>query len=144
MTTEQATRVVPAGWYQDPANAANVRWWNGITWTEHVEAKPTGQQPVTPDKLAEARAMERQYGISTAENEIITRAAHGADATHTHLRTAPTTTASAWLLGITPVIALVLAVVAAYVYFYVTPTPLVAAVAVVVYVLGFLWAVGDS
>ena len=37
-----------------------------------------------------------------------------------------------------------LAVVAAYVFFYVTPTPLVAAVAVVVLVLGFLWAVGDA
>lgn len=146
MTTEQATRVVPAGWYQDPANAANVRWWNGITWTEHVEAKPTGQQEAVPtttsDQLAEARAMERQYGISTAENEIITRAATGA--AHVQLRTAPTGTASAWLLGLTPVVALVLAVVAAYVFFYVTPTPLVAAVAVVVYALGFMWAVGDS
>ena len=142
MTTEQATRVVPAGWYQDPANASNVRWWNGITWTDHVEAKPTDQQAAAAGALAlEARAMERQYGISTAENEIITRAATGGTS---HLRKAPTTTVSAWLLGFTPLIAFVLAIAGAYVYFYVTPTPLVAAVAVVVYVLGFLWAVGDS
>ena len=139
MTTDQATRVVPAGWYQDPANAANVRWWNGITWTEHVEVKPTG----TAERAAEARVMEREFGISTAENEIITRAAHRPEGA-AHLREAPTTTVSAWLLGITPLIAFVLTIVAAYVFFYVTPTPLVAAVAVVVYALGFLWAYGDS
>ncbi len=156
MTTEQATRVVPAGWYQDPANAANVRWWNGITWTDHVEAKPADQQAAAAGALAlEARAMEREFGISTAENEIITRAATGGVPSG-HPRTGtiaivaagtrpvPTTTASSWLLAMSPVIAAVLAAVAAYVYFYVTPTPLVAAVAVVVYVLGFLWAVGDS
>ncbi|MEQ1737526.1 MAG: DUF2510 domain-containing protein, partial [Rhodoglobus sp.] len=72
MTTDQATRVVPAGWYQDPANPANVRWWNGITWTDHVEPKPVGQQAATAGALElEARAMERQHGITTAENDII-------------------------------------------------------------------------
>ncbi len=155
MTTEQATRVVPAGWYQDPANPANVRWWNGITWTDHVEVKPTGQQAAAAGALAlEARAMEREFGISTAENDIITSAATGVPIAHprtgtiavipTGTRAVPTTTASSWLLAFSPVIAIVLAIVAAYVYFYVTPTPLVGAVAVVVLVLGFLWAVGDA
>jgi hypothetical protein len=140
VTTEQATRVVPAGWYQDPANAANVRWWNGITWTNHVEAKPTGQPAAAESAPAvDARAMEREFGISTAENEVITRSA-----TRAAGRSVPTGTASSWLLAMTPLLAVVLAVVAAYVYFYVTPTPLVAAVAVVIFVLGFLWAVGDS
>jgi hypothetical protein len=140
VTTEQATRVVPAGWYQDPANPANVRWWNGITWTDHVEAKPTGQQAAAATTPAlDARAMEREFGISTAENDVITRAA-----TRAAGRSIPTGTASAWLLAMTPVLSIVLGVVAAYVYFYVTPTPLVAAVAVVIFVLGFLWAVGDS
>lgn len=155
MTIEQATRVVPAGWYQDPANAANVRWWNGITWTDHVELKPTDQQAATAGTLAlEARAMERQHGITTAENAIIMSAATGDVAVshagsgtlaiaHPH-RSASTSTVSSWLLGVTPIIALALTVLAGYVFFYVTPTPLVAAVAVVVYVLGFLWAVGDS
>ncbi|MEO5919936.1 MAG: DUF2510 domain-containing protein [Pseudolysinimonas sp.] len=153
---EQATRVVPAGWYQDPANAGNVRWWNGITWTDHVEAKPTGEQAAAASALAlEARAMERQHGITTAENDIIMSAATG-DVPSGHPRTgtiaiagsphrmAPTGTASAWLLGLTPLIGLVLTVVAAYVFFYVTPTPLVAAVVVVLYALGFMLAVGDS
>ena len=154
MTTEQATRVVPAGWYQDPANPANVRWWNGITWTEHVEAKPTGQAAAIPGALAlesgsaasDARALERQYGISTAENEIITRAATGTIATQRarHTPAKNTSTFSSWLLAVTPAIGIVLAGVAAYIYFYVAPTPLVAAVGVVLWILAFLWAVGDS
>ena len=52
MTTEQTTRVVPAGWYQDPADDAKVRWWNGITWTEHVEVKPTGAVPTPPEEFS--------------------------------------------------------------------------------------------
>jgi len=111
--TDQATRVVPAGWYEDPASNAHVRWWNGLAWTEHTAIKPTptpvaqpaaayndgfgtgrygdgfaGQEQVTtatgstatPEtlaRIAEARELERQYGISTAENDIIMRAAHG-------------------------------------------------------------------
>jgi hypothetical protein len=152
VTTEQATRVVPAGWYQDPANPANVRWWNGITWTDHVEAKPADQQAAAAGALAlEARAMERQHGITTAENDIIMSAATDEARPRTGTiaivgphKAASTGTISSWLLGVTPAIALVLTLLAGYVFFYVTPTPLVAAVGVVVYVLGFLWAVGDS
>jgi hypothetical protein len=98
--------------------------------------------------------MEREFGISTAENDIITSAATGIPIAHPRTgtiavigagtRTLPTSTATSWLLAMSPVIALLLAVVAAYVFFYVTPTPLVAAVGVVVLVLGFLWAVGDA
>lgn len=38
--TDQVTRVVPAGWYDDPEDASLVRWWNGLTWTDHTERKP--------------------------------------------------------------------------------------------------------
>lgn len=155
MTTDQATRVVPAGWYQDPANPANVRWWNGITWTDHVELKPTDQQAATAGALAlEARAMERQHGITTAENDIIMSAVQpdkqaGQPRTGTIAIVGPhsaasTGTISSWLLGVTPVIAILLTLLGGYIFFYITPTPLVGVVAVVVYVLGFLWAVGDS
>lgn len=104
--TDQATRVVPAGWYEDPASSAHVRWWNGLAWTEHTTLKPTAPpRPQTPveqfasgaagaaatgqvttatgsvhtaetlARIAEARELERQYGISTAEHDIIVRAA---------------------------------------------------------------------
>ncbi len=109
--TDQAIRVVPAGWYEDPASSAHVRWWNGLAWTEHTTLKPTAppqptaeqlaQQraqhsyldaysqrtetvttstgsvhtPETLARIAEARELERQYGISTAEHDVIVRAA---------------------------------------------------------------------
>lgn len=28
--------LVPAGWYQDPADQARHRWWDGSVWTDHV------------------------------------------------------------------------------------------------------------
>jgi hypothetical protein len=28
------------GWYVDPAGAGAWRWWNGVDWTEHVDAPP--------------------------------------------------------------------------------------------------------
>ena len=109
--TDQATRVVPAGWYQDPALSEQVRWWNGLAWTEHVRDKPTViAAPATPivvtasstststmassttstaaaadattdtvtettaERIAAARELERQFGVGTSENEIITGA----------------------------------------------------------------------
>lgn len=92
--TDQATRIVPAGWYEDPASTAHVRWWNGLAWTEHTTLKPTAPptplaaEPVvvttstgtvhtaeTLARIAEARELERQYGISTDEHDIIVRSA---------------------------------------------------------------------
>lgn len=29
-----------AGWFDDPGNAAQFRWWDGTQWTEHVQPKP--------------------------------------------------------------------------------------------------------
>jgi hypothetical protein len=37
----------PAGWYQDPENAAQLRYWDGVEWTEHRAAPPQAA-PVTP------------------------------------------------------------------------------------------------
>jgi hypothetical protein len=169
VTTEQTTRVIPAGWYQDPADAGKVRWWNGMTWTEHVENKPSGQGAGVAGALAlesgisaeqrdaEARELERQYALGTDGTERMTRRAslaldHRGPDTGTipivgvaaPRRATKTGTASAWSLALVPLISVALTVVAGYVYFYVSPTPLVAAVAVVLWVLQFLWAVGDA
>lgn len=199
--TDQATRVVPAGWYQDPAAPDHVRWWNGLAWTEHIREKPTPSQTVTAagaaaaaaaegvtirataadtveettaERIAAARELERQFGISTSENEIITgaavrgatassgTAASVADAAFTssaqlgtatatgpaaHGARAPrhTATGSAWLIALSPLLTLVLGIVAGYVYFYVLATPIVFAVAAVLpYLLVILWALGDG
>ena len=37
---------VPAGWYADPAGRFELRYWDGLTWTEHVAR--AGQQYTDP------------------------------------------------------------------------------------------------
>lgn len=95
--TDQATRIVPAGWYEDPAAPSHVRWWNGLAWTEHTAPKPPAPPAPTPapvvaevapvviggpglttdpnlstvDRIAEVRELERRYGIGTDEQEVI-------------------------------------------------------------------------
>ena len=32
----------PAGWYPDPAGGPHKRWWDGSTWTDHLEQPYTG------------------------------------------------------------------------------------------------------
>lgn len=27
----------PAGWYRDPLGLPQVRWWNGMSWTNRIE-----------------------------------------------------------------------------------------------------------
>lgn len=34
-TTEPATELPPAAWYQDPENPLGMRYWDGTRWTEH-------------------------------------------------------------------------------------------------------------
>ena len=205
--TDQAIRVVPAGWYEDPASRAHVRWWNGLAWTEHTALKPTeqprpqqeqtyqqgfgttqanaqdavaraaaalsAQDADTASRIAEARALERQYGISTEEHDIIVGRASEGDRSPEHntagtaydpnayatanwdedgdhdddLRTG---TASAWLIALWPILTLAALGAAAYYYFYVSvePTvagiPLVAGVALVPSLLTLLWAATDA
>jgi len=208
--TDQALRVVPAGWYEDPASRAHVRWWNGLAWTEHTALKPTeqprpqqqtfqqtygeggyqqgagqqgsGQQGYatqstsdqdavaraaaalaaqnaeTASRIAEARALERQYGISTEEHDIIVRRASegGAsegDPTHNTAGSAydpnaygtanwddggddyedepRTGTASAWLISLWPILTLAAAGAAAYYHFFVSAEPAVAGIPLV-------------
>jgi len=36
-----STTAAPAGWYRDPLGIPQLRWWNGIAWTNHIqEARP--------------------------------------------------------------------------------------------------------
>lgn len=203
--TDQAIRVVPAGWYEDPASSAHVRWWNGLAWTEHTNLKPaaapqpqpvaqsygdygdqrfgdgygrhggaaeqvstaTGstQTPETLARIAEARDLERQYGISTAENDIIMRAAHDDHRATTDAASGyrpwnaepepeyeepSTSTASAWFIALWPLFTLAAVAVAGYLAFYVMPQPsvagipVIAAVAIVPTLLTLIWALTDA
>ena len=214
--TDQAIRVVPAGWYEDPASSAHVRWWNGLSWTEHTAIKPTPEpqpQPMvasygdygdgfgtrrygdgyssdgsaattaeaadqvttstgatqTPEmlaRIAEARELERQYGISTEENDVIMRSVQKghtdthADATSDYrpwnaepepeYEEPGTLTASAWFIALWPLLTLAAVATAGYLAFYVLPEPsvagipVVAAIAIVPTLLTLIWAAVDA
>jgi uncharacterized protein YxjI len=45
----------PAGWYPDPAGTPGTRWWDGRTWTEHVQqAAPPPPPPPPPPSAPQA------------------------------------------------------------------------------------------
>ncbi|HEU0205805.1 MAG TPA: DUF2510 domain-containing protein [Pseudolysinimonas sp.] len=179
--TDQATRVVSAGWYQDPASSAQVRWWNGIAWTEHVREKPTtspatkaegavGQgglavatthdssaTETTEERVAAVRELEHQFGIGAVENPVVgggasgTAVAKGMAAGSAAARTAMRasaargSTGSAWMISLSPLLALVLAIAAAYVYLYLFANPIVFVVAAgIPYLLCVVWALSDG
>ena len=37
---DSAAEAIPQGWYTDPLEAADVRWWTGREWTHHVQQQP--------------------------------------------------------------------------------------------------------
>lgn len=38
--TDQTTNQPPAGWYPNPQDSAQSRWWDGHAWTDHTNATP--------------------------------------------------------------------------------------------------------
>ena len=38
----------PAGWYRDPLGLAQLRWWDGLSWTDHTEEQRPEIQTATP------------------------------------------------------------------------------------------------
>jgi hypothetical protein len=41
----EVTAVIPHGWYTDPLEPADVRWWTGEEWTHHVQPRPFAPLP---------------------------------------------------------------------------------------------------
>lgn len=187
--TDQATRVVSAGWYQDPASSVQVRWWNGLAWTEHVREKPTtppmgsnqaaaqtaaqtmahttaqgaiGQGVATgshdisatetsAERIAAVRELEHQFGIGSVEHPVASvRSSSPASAASSmaaaNLNSAShASTASAWMIALSPLLALVVGIAAAYVYLYLFSNVIVFVVAVAIpYLLCLLWAFTDG
>lgn len=42
------TLAAPAGWYRDPLGIPQLRWWNGISWTNHIQQS----HPAAPASVA--------------------------------------------------------------------------------------------
>ncbi|HOF64866.1 MAG TPA: DUF2510 domain-containing protein, partial [Dermatophilaceae bacterium] len=38
-TQPQPPQPQPSGWYDDPQNAANLRYWDGVLWTDNTVPK---------------------------------------------------------------------------------------------------------
>jgi hypothetical protein len=121
--TDQATRVVPAGWYEDPSDPAQVRWWNGIAWTDHTQPKP-------------------ELGASESSELEETFAGPAAVRTRTRIRT--TSTAESWIVAFTPALLAVVGLVTFWAWLYVSPSPIWIAIGVVVvYAVTVLFAMLD-
>jgi hypothetical protein len=157
--TDQATRVVAAGWYEDPSSAAHVRWWNGVAWTDHTREKPaTSPQAITttPDFGADqVRELERQFlyggdAAAQAAAEITPEGTRGRrprrsiEADRARIYGAHTSTGSVWLIALSPLLVIVVAIAVGYFYSYVDPQPLVLAVGALPVLLGLLWAITDA
>lgn len=67
------TQSVPAGWYPDPSAPDMKRWWDGTTWTTHVQpAAPAAPPPPTPPPPPGSIAAARQaIGPSTSTVEPV-------------------------------------------------------------------------
>ena len=157
--TDQATRVVAAGWYEDPASSTQVRWWNGVAWSDHTREKPATppQQAGTTADLGvdQVRELERQFlygGDSAAQAAAEVRPdgtrgrrpRRSIEADRARIYGAHTTTGSVWLIALSPLLVVVVAIAVGYFYFYVDPQPLVLAVGALPVLLGLLWAITDS
>lgn len=44
-----STTAAPAGWYRDPLGIPQLRWWNGIAWTNHIQDNRPEVQSWTTD-----------------------------------------------------------------------------------------------
>lgn len=125
--TDQATRVVPAGWYEDPSDAEKVRWWNGINWTDHTQDKP-----------------ELDVDGDNDEEAVLAEARTASTATRARTRVRTTSTAESWIVAFTSGALAVALLVAGWAWLYVAPTLLWLGIAgAVVYALSVLFALLD-
>jgi len=54
------TSTAPASWHPDPANPGGaLRWWNGVSWTDHVQPAAAAAPPPMP--IAQVQAPYANY-----------------------------------------------------------------------------------
>ena len=68
-----------AGWYQDPDNQGQIRYWDGNGWTEHRQAKPDGFSVGAPGPDSTGTGTRQDSVGSTSEVDEATRVRPNAD-----------------------------------------------------------------
>jgi Protein of unknown function (DUF2510) len=51
-----------AGWYPDPAGSGGTRWWDGTSWTEHLQAAQAPPAPVAQPATVAPPWVQQQPG----------------------------------------------------------------------------------
>lgn len=79
--TEENTNQPPAGWYPNPQDTTQARWWDGQSWTDHLNAAPTATVMLPPPAPnvsglgAAASGRDLRAGIEIADAPVGGRAA---------------------------------------------------------------------
>ena len=64
--TDTLAPAVPAGWYPDPAGSADMRWWDGASWTSHT-ANSTPAVDVAPALRSDPAGGDHGVGATMIE-----------------------------------------------------------------------------
>jgi hypothetical protein len=62
---------IPAGWYSDPTNSAQLRWWDGTAWTSHLAAAPAPTPAPTPQLSPLQTQAPQATGPQTADSQTL-------------------------------------------------------------------------
>lgn len=68
-----------AGWYQDPDNQGQIRYWDGNGWTEHRQATPEGFATGQPGPDSSGTGTRQDHAGSVGEVDDATRVRPSAD-----------------------------------------------------------------
>lgn len=80
---------VEPGWFDDPGDARQLRWWDGSTWTSHVH--PKSIQPVAPAAGTEAQPMSPAAGTAPVHTGVASPVASSSPVPQTVTPIAPST-----------------------------------------------------
>jgi Protein of unknown function (DUF2510) len=96
--TNTSGPTTPAGWYPDPVGSANLRWWDGATWTAHLAPPPTPAPTPPPEPYV---PFQNSWTSSSPGNS------YGGAPTGEFARPAQWNTGAAWFLALSQLITLV-------------------------------------